>query len=215
MTGFSDYAARKVLDHSVGKTSWTMPTAYVALYTVLPGDAGTGGTEVSTGSYARVATSGTTWNAAAASAPSSNSNATAITFPTTTGSWGSVVGWTLMDASTAGNQIWADYFGSFSYLPFTCTSATPGVLTVPAHGFSNGDTVIVTAEDGGVLPATGGSWAGLLTVAGVTTDTFNVSVNTTGTGSGMVRKVVAVSIGSGVTPSFSGGTPGQFVLTLA
>jgi hypothetical protein len=215
MTGYSDYAARKVLDHTVGKTSWTMPTAYMALYTTLPADAGTGGTEVSTGSYARVATSGATWNAAAGSAPASNSNSTAITFPTSTGSWGSVVGWTIMDASSAGNQIFSDYFGGFLWVPFTCTSASPGVFTVPGHGYSNGDTVVVTAEDGGTLPTTGGSFTGLLTVAGVTTDTFNVGVNTTGTGSGMVRKVVAQTIGSGVTPSWAGGTPGAFILTLA
>jgi hypothetical protein len=215
MTGFSDYAARKILDHSVGKASWTMPTAYLGLYTTLPVDAGTGGTEVSTGSYARVATSGATWNAAAGSAPASNSNSAAITFPTSTGSWGSVVGFTIMDASTVGNQIFADYFGGFLWLPFTCTSASPGVITVPAHGFSNGDTVVVTAEDGGTLPTTGGSWSGLLTVASASTDTFTAGVNTTSTGSGMVRKVVAQTIGSGVTPSWAGGTPGAFVLTLA
>lgn len=120
-----------------------------------------------------------------------------------------------MDAATVGNQIFADYFGGFLWLPFTCSSAAPGVFTVPGHGYANGDTVVVTAEDGGTLPATAGSWSGLLTVAGVTTDTFNVGVTTTGTGSGMVRKVVAQTIGSGVTPSWAGGTPGALVLTLA
>src|SRR5690349_12142778 len=111
MTGFSDYSGRKTLDHMVGKTSWTMPTAYMALWTTLPNDAGTGGTEVSGGSYARVATSGVTWNAAAGSSPVSNSNAAAIVFPTTTGVWGDVVGWTIMDALSAGNQVFSDYFG--------------------------------------------------------------------------------------------------------
>jgi hypothetical protein len=120
-----------------------------------------------------------------------------------------------MDAATTGNQLFADYLGAFLWLPFTCTSASPGVLTVPGHGFANGDTVVVTAEDGGTLPATAGSWAGLLTVAGVTTDTFTAGVNTTGTGSGMVRKVAAQTIGSGVTASWAGGSPGAFVLTLA
>jgi len=215
MTGYSDYAARKTLDLWTGKTSVTLPTVYMGLWTTLPSDAGTGGTEVSTGSYARVATSGATWNAAAGSAPASTSNASAITFPTSTGSWGTVVGWTQHDASTAGNMIFSDYFGGFLWLPFTCTSASPGVFTVPGHGYSNGDTVVVTAEDGGTLPTTGGSFSGLLTVANVTTDTFTVGVNTTGTGSGMVRKVVAQTIGSGVTPSWTGGTPGALVLTLA
>jgi hypothetical protein len=213
MTGLSDYAGRKTADLWTGKTTVTLPTAYVALWTVLPTDAGSGGTEVTGGSYARVATSGATWNAAAGSAPISTSNASAITFPTSTSSWGSVVGWTHHDAASAGNMIFSDYLGGFLWLQFTCTSASPGVITLPGHGYANGDTVVVSAEFGGTLPTTAGSWAGLLTVANVTTDTFTVGVNTTSTGSGMVRKVVAQTIGAGVTPSFAGGTPGALVLT--
>jgi hypothetical protein len=102
---FNDYTENKVLDHIVGKTSYTMPTAYVALFTVAPTDAG-GGTEVSGGSYARVATAGADWNAAASGA---TSNANAVTFPAATASWGTVVAFALMDASTAGNMLaWAD-----------------------------------------------------------------------------------------------------------
>lgn len=98
----SDYAENKILDHSTGKTSWTMPTVYVALYTSAPTDS-TSGTEVSGGSYARVATTGTTWNAASAG---STSNASAIVFTTATASWGTVTAVALVDASTSGNIIW-------------------------------------------------------------------------------------------------------------
>lgn len=98
----SDYAENKILDHSVGKTSWTMPTVYVALYTTAPTDS-TSGTEVSGGSYARVATTGATWNAAASGA---NSNASAIVFPTASASWGTVTAVALVDASSAGNIVW-------------------------------------------------------------------------------------------------------------
>jgi hypothetical protein len=214
MAGLFDYAARKTLDHLLGKTSFTMPTAYVGLYTAAPTDAG-GGTEVSGGSYARVATSGATWNAAAGSAPASTSNAAAVTFPLATGSWGTALAFGIFDAATAGNPLIWDYLGSFSWLPFTCTSASPGVITCPGHGFSNGDSVVVTAEFGGTLPTTGGAWTGLLTVANVTTDTFTAGVNTTGTGDGMVRKVSSQAIISGVTASFAGGTPGVLVVTAA
>jgi len=213
-TGYSDYAWHKIFDHSVGKTAWTMPTAYMALFTTLPKSDGTGGVEVSGGSYARVTTSGATWNAAGGSAPSFNSNAATISFPLSTASWGAVCGWGIMDAVSGGNQIFADFLGASLYVPFTCTSASPGILTIPAHGFSNGDTVIVTS-DAGTLPATSGSWGGLLTVAGVTTDTFNVGVNTTSSGSGMLRKVATKTVGAGVTPSWVGGAPGAFVLRLA
>lgn len=98
----SDYAENKILDHSVGKASWTSPTIYVALYTVAPTDS-TSGTEVSGGSYARVTTSASTWNSASAGA---TSNASAIVFPTASASWGTVTAVALVDASTAGNIVW-------------------------------------------------------------------------------------------------------------
>ena len=100
----TDYCENKVLDHINGKSSFTMPTAYVALFTAAPSDAG-GGTEVSGGSYARVATSGATWSAAASGAAS---NAAAISFPTATASWGTVTHYALFDAASSGNMLrWA------------------------------------------------------------------------------------------------------------
>ncbi len=97
----SDYAEAKVLDHMLGKTAWTMPTAYIALYTAAPSDAG-GGTEVTGGAYARVTTSGASWNAASGG---STSNAAALTFPAATASWGTVTHFGILDAATAGNLL--------------------------------------------------------------------------------------------------------------
>src|SRR4051812_23251845 len=108
MVGMSDYSARKVLDHLVGKTSFTMPaTVYLALFTVLPSDANAGATEVSGGSYARIQTNSpaTNWNAAAGSAPASTSNNVDFTFATASADWGTVIGWGLFDASTVGNLL--------------------------------------------------------------------------------------------------------------
>ncbi len=101
MAGFSDYVENKVLDHVVGKTSFTMPSAWVALFTAAPTDAG-GGTECSGGSYARKSTAGSDWAAASGGA---TSNSATITFVTPTGSWGTATHFALMDASTAGNQL--------------------------------------------------------------------------------------------------------------
>lgn len=101
MAGFSDYAENKILDHIVGKTSFTMPTAYLALFTTAPTDAG-GGTEVSGGSYARVTTAGADWGAASGGA---NTNANTLTFPTATGNWGTIVAAGLYDASSSGNLL--------------------------------------------------------------------------------------------------------------
>jgi hypothetical protein len=104
MSSFSDYTENKVLDHIVGKTSFTMPSVWVGLYTAAPSDTG-GGTEVTGGSYARKSTAGADWAAASGGA---TSNANAITFVTPSASWGTVTHFALFDASTAGNMLaWA------------------------------------------------------------------------------------------------------------
>lgn len=211
MAGMSDYSAKKVLELLTGKTPFATPTCYVALFTTMPTDAGTGGVEVTGGSYARVAVAGL-WNAASGSAPSQISNASAIIFPTATASWGTVVGFGIYDALTSGNLIVSDWLGNFPWLPFTCTNASPGVLTAPAHGFSAADTVVIASEFGGTLPTgfTAGSTGTV--AASPTTDTFNIGVNTTSTGNGSVRKTVSQSVPSGVQFQFPGGAPGNLLL---
>ena len=104
MSSFSDYAENAVLNHIVGKTAFTMPTAYVALFTAAPSDSG-GGTEVTGNNYARKSTAAADWTTASGGAIS---NANAITFATPSGSWGTVTHFALFDASTAGNMLaWA------------------------------------------------------------------------------------------------------------
>ena len=98
----ADYAENKVLDHLTGKTSYSMPTAYIALSTTTVTDAGGNVTEPAGGSYARVTTSGGDWNAASSG---STTNAVAITFTTATGTWGAITDYVVYDASTSGNVI--------------------------------------------------------------------------------------------------------------
>jgi hypothetical protein len=106
--GKSRYLSEKILDHVLGGGDYTRPaTVYVALYTVMPNSLGIGGTEVSGGSYARVSSTNNNTNWPAASS-SLKSNGTAITFTTATGSWGTVVGFGIYDASSGGNLL---YFG--------------------------------------------------------------------------------------------------------
>src|SRR4051812_37098982 len=94
----NDATELKVLDHLVGKTTWTLPsTVYLALFTTAVNDAG-GGTECTGGSYARKLTAGSDWTTAAAGA---TSNATVLTFVTPTGSWGTATHFALM-ASVSG-----------------------------------------------------------------------------------------------------------------
>ena len=102
MGSFGDYTENKVLDHIVGKTSFTMPTCHVALSTADPTDDGSGIAEPSGGAYARVATAGADWNAASGGAIA---NANAITFPEASASWGTITHFVLFDALTGGNML--------------------------------------------------------------------------------------------------------------
>lgn len=223
MTGYTDYFAQAALNDLVGKTAMpSLPAnVYVGLFTAVGTDAGTGFTEVSGNAYARASTSGSTWNAASGSAPSSISNSSTITFPTSTGSWGTVIAFGLFDAASSGNLLAWDYLGNFLWLPCTISSASPGVITAKAHGYSAADTVVFSTEYGGTAPSFSQSnLTGLLAVVSPATDTFTVTnggtaVNTSSTGSGMVRKVAQQQIVQNNIVSFAGGTPGALVITSA
>lgn len=209
----SDYWGRKVLDATTGKAALPSITAYLALYTAAPTDAG-GGTEVSGNAYQRVTTAAANWNSAGGSAPCTTSNGQILVFPQATPSgWGSIVAAAIFDALTGGDLIHWDYIGNFTWKPFTCSSASPGVIDCPGHGLANGDQIVVSAEFGGTLPTlSAGSWSGLQTVAGVSGDTFNVGLNTTSTGNGMLRKVVPITVNANNTPIFD---VNQYNLSLA
>jgi len=115
MAGLSDYLENKLNDWQRGQTFPAAPTnTYAALFTVAPSDAG-GGTEVTGGSYARVAIPGalTSWagtqgagtTTASTGTSGTTSNNNPITFPAPTAAWGTVVGTALFDAVTGGNMI--------------------------------------------------------------------------------------------------------------
>jgi hypothetical protein len=104
----SNYLEDKINDHVLGGGDYTRPaTVYVALFAVAPTDAG-GGTEVTGGSYARVAVTNNNTNWPASSG-GLKSNGTAVTFPTASANWGTCVAFAIFDASSGGNMLyWAD-----------------------------------------------------------------------------------------------------------
>lgn len=105
MDAKSNYLENAILNHVLRNTALTSPaTVYVALYTVAPTDAG-GGTEVTGGSYARQAVT----FAAPASGVCTNSGA--VTFPTASANWGTVVAMGVFDAVSAGNLL---YYGNLT-----------------------------------------------------------------------------------------------------
>ena len=115
MAALSDYMENKIIDAMLrGQAFPTIATAYVALFTATPADAA-GGTEVTGGSYARVAVTSSLANwagtqSAASTVASSGtsgltSNNATITFPAPTANWGVVTSIGVFDASTAGNLL--------------------------------------------------------------------------------------------------------------
>jgi hypothetical protein len=93
----------------------SVPTnVYIALLTTLPSDNnGTGLVEVSGGSYARQAVAAASgWSSVTTSGSLQQmSNSGAITFPTATANWGTIVGVAIYDALTVGNLL---YFGALA-----------------------------------------------------------------------------------------------------
>ena len=102
MAALSDYAEKLLLDWMMTSGSATRPTAwYVALYTAAPSDSG-GGTEVSTGGYARQSV---TFDAAS-SPGGTTSNSGEVSFTASGGDYGTVTHMGIFDAASSGNLLW-------------------------------------------------------------------------------------------------------------
>ncbi|WP_377838687.1 hypothetical protein [Bosea sp. UC22_33] len=100
----SDYLEKKLLDHSLGVTAYTMPAnVFLALFTADPGEAGPG-TEVSGNGYARQSAAFAA--AAAVGGVMTAKNSGAKTFTAAGGAWGTITHWALFDALTSGNMLW-------------------------------------------------------------------------------------------------------------
>jgi hypothetical protein len=140
MSAMSDFLENKLIDQLFrGQTAPTTTTLYVGLLTAAPSDAG-GGTEVTGGSYARVAVTSSLANwagtqAAASTVASSGtggqtSNNAAITFATPSATWGTVTHFGIYDASTAGNLL---FWGA---LTISKTINQADTVTFPAASLS-------------------------------------------------------------------------------
>lgn len=114
-TSMTDYLENKIIDWLFRGQAFTPPaTIYVGLLTAGCSDS-SGGTEVTGGSYARVAVTSSTANWAGTQSAGSTtassgtggttSNNGAITFPAPTANWGTVTHFGLYDASSAGNLL--------------------------------------------------------------------------------------------------------------
>lgn len=115
MAAWTDYFENKLVDQIFRAQAFTFPaTLHIGLLTAAPSDS-SAGTEVSGGSYARVAvtcslanwagTQGAGTTVASSGTTGTTSNNNAITFPTPTANWGTITHFAIYDASTAGNML--------------------------------------------------------------------------------------------------------------
>lgn len=100
MGSMTNYLENKLLDHSLGKTSFTMPTVtYVALFTADPTETGSLANEQSGTGYARQQITAANWNAASGGA---TDNAAAVTFTASANWTNACTHMGIADSATAG-----------------------------------------------------------------------------------------------------------------
>lgn len=120
---FSDTFENTVMNWAFTTGAVTRPTAwYIALFTVAPGETG-GGTEVTGGSYARMA-AGLTVSGSVAS------NAAAVEWAAATASWGTVVAAAVFDALSGGNML------AYGTLTASKTINSGDIFRIPASQLS-------------------------------------------------------------------------------
>jgi hypothetical protein len=120
---FTNDAETRTLQWLFTTGSPTRPTGwYIGLFTAAPGEAG-GGTEVSGGSYVRMAV---TLSVSGDTA----TNSAAVEWPTASASWGTVTHIAIFDALTTGNML------SYATLTASKTIASGDVLRIPASSLT-------------------------------------------------------------------------------
>lgn len=121
----------KILDLLFGATALTPPaTYYVGLSQTAPNESGTGTTEPSSGNYARVAVTNNKTNFGTASS-GALTNATAITFPESTASWGTITHVCFFDQASGGSlYFWEQLPVSKAVAANTTVYFSVGSLTI-------------------------------------------------------------------------------------
>ena len=133
--GASNTYENNLLDAILGQGFTKDATVYVAACTSAPTDSALG-TEPSGNGYARVAVTNndTNWPDAASG---QKSNGVAVTFPTATGSWGTLTHWMIMHHASA-----TDASNMIAWGPLT-TSSSPSTDDTPQFGVG---ALVVTAD---------------------------------------------------------------------
>lgn len=169
-------------------------------------------TELSYTGYARAAvTFGSAGNTSPAGGRQRANSAAATGGQKTDAGSVDAIAWGLFAASTGGSPKWIGLLDADEPLFGTVTSASPGVISAPAHGLSTDQRVIVLAAPGAALP-TGISentayYVGTVPDANsftLSTTASNANpVNTSSVGAGLFCPYTALAIAQNATPEFA------------
>lgn len=126
MAHLTDYSENALLEHMLGKTAFTMPQNFLALFSSAPTDSG-GGTEISGNGYARLQMVPANWATASGGA---SSNADQKQWATATAQWATVTAIGAYDTGTAGgNLLWYNTVSATYVLVNTQARFAAGALT--------------------------------------------------------------------------------------
>ena len=208
---YENAAAANVGDAGGLQPSATAGSLYIALHTAEPGAGGTQSTnECNYTGYARVAVarSGSGWDRSGQTA----TNAAQVAFGACTAGANKATHWSVGLASSGATELCT--FGPLKSGTKVFTAAASDTLTIPGLAFVADEEVIVEAIPGVSLPT--GLAAGVYYVLAPSGDTCTLSttvggaaVNITAAGAGKISKSLALSISSGITPSFAIGALAQ------
>ena len=202
---------------SIAQNIGTSPATqfFVSLHNADPGISGTQTTnETAYTNYARIAVNRTTGGfTVSGTNPVQITNAGGISFAQCGATGDTLTYWGIgLSASGAGTLLASGPIGTGNPLSFTCTSASPGVLTIPGSSLAVNNRISVFGNAAGTLPT--GVTEGIVyyvgTVAGIavtlsTTASNANPVNTTSVGAGYAIVQSPLAVSNGITPSFAAG----------
>lgn len=225
MASFTDGTESALLKLLFNATNWVnvadntvtspLTNLYVSLHNADPGEGGSQTTnETAYTNYARQAVARTSggWTVSGTD-PTQVVNAAIINFPQCGVTGDTLTHWGIGSLISGAGVLFASGpIGPVAgpYLEFTCTSASPGSMTVPGSAFSVNDRVSVYHTPTGTLP-TGftegtvyfvGTAAGIVITLSTTTANGN-PVNTSSVGAGVVFKQTPLAVSTLITPSFA------------
>lgn len=194
---------------------------YISLHNATPGPTGSQTTnETAYTNYARIAVARTSggWTITTGSGTTFSNvvNAGTVSFAACGVTGDTITHWGIGLASSGAGTLLA--FGPVGpvagpAIPFTCTLASPGVITCPGYTPVANDRVSVWQLPGTEPLPTGFTEGIVYFAANVGTNTMTLStttangnpVNTSTVGSGVLYKQTPLVVSSGITPSFAAG----------